>query len=133
MMKIKVVLSGIILVIGLSGCSNVAFTGEKLESPGVESADFSDMPSPPGMLKDDFASYGHVYTKFNSYTTIYRGDLKEVYIADFYRNNMSRFGWQLESDNGKELTFSNRTEKCTVTISSEGVGKNTVRIERGLK
>ena len=133
MAKIKVVFVGIILMVGFCGCSKDVFTGQKPESPGIEGADFSDIPSPPGMVKDGFATYGHIYTNFNTYVMIYRGDLKEVYIADFYRKNMSRFGWQLEGDNGKDLTFSNRTEKCTVTISSEGVGKNIVRIERGLR
>jgi hypothetical protein len=104
--------------------------------PGIQGAQFDDIPVPVGFEQDSFESYGHIYPRFRVYTLVYYGLGSAKQIVNFYKRLMPKHGWRLQneltSNNVRQLDFRGGLEVCRMKIIPQAA-RVTLRIELGLR
>ena len=118
------------LALCLSGCGD----NQSKPDTGVERDPvFEDVPT----YRDwKFTGLCKRNAEFRSCTLESRGDGKVEEVLAFFRKAMPTQGWTSAPESGADavtLTFTKKSEKCTITLSTDSHNKVVVKVVLGYK
>ena len=115
-------------VLLLAGCEN----GPKKPDTKIEkNAVFPDVPGYVGLA---YEGEGYTNSEFRSYQQVYRGDARSEDVTKFYRDTLPVHGWVFASEQGtSKLTFTKRSERCVVEVSTTRDAKLCVTVTLSYK
>ncbi len=110
----------------LAGCGD---SSKKPDARIQKNLVFEDVPGYVGLA---YEGEGYTNPEFRSYKQVYRGDARPEDVAKFYRDTLPIHGWASEEGTSK-LTFTKRSERCTVEMTMAADGKLVVTVTLSYK
>ncbi len=113
---------------GLAGCESVkkvtsVFSSDVADpppSPYPRDLQFDDIPVPQGMEHVRAKSFAYQHGPTRSANLVYVGDVSAEDVADFYRNEMPRYEWELGMVLGsrydRTLKLTKGVEMCEISV-----------------
>lgn len=112
----------------LAGCGD---TSKKPDGKIQKNLVFEDVPGYVGL---SYEGEGYTNPEFRSYKQAYRGDARPEDVTKFYRETLPVHGWALASEDGtSKLTFTKRSERCTVEVITTRDAKLLVTVTLSYK
>lgn len=128
--KIRVI--GAVILSGLSLMSfscriidsvNKASAKRLTETPSIKEYQASDVPVPANFIHRPHDSYAYITGSVRTTAIKYIGSARTDDLLDFYRKQMSQFGWMEKMTLGvgskKAIAFQKQNEKCEIEIEQE--------------
>ncbi len=111
-----------------AGCGS----GEPRPESGVERKPvYEDVPAYAGLEYVD--GTGKRNPEFRSAKQEYRGDAKVDDVLGFYRKAMPVHGWALSGENAGTLTYTKKSEKCAIAVTTDSSNKTVVSVTLSYK
>jgi len=139
----KIRLIGVAILSGLSlmtlSCrimDSITKTSEKnlVETPSIKQYQAPDVPVPANFVHRSQDSYAYITGKVRTIAVKYIGSARTDDLLDFYRKQMSQFGWMekmtIGVDSKKAIAFQKQNEKCEIEIE-QGPSETLLLIKIG--
>lgn len=121
-----VILSGLSLMTFSCRITNPATkTGSKrlVETPSIKQYQAPDVPVPANFVHRPQDSYAYITGRVRTTAIRYIGSARTDDLLEFYRKQMSQFGWMekmtLGVDSKRAIAFQKQNEKCEIYIEQK--------------
>lgn len=115
---------------------SITKTSEKnlVETPSIKQYQASDVPVPANFVHQQQDSYAYITGNVRTIAVKYIGSARTDDLLDFYRKQMSQFGWMekmtIGVDSKKVIAFQKQYEKCEIEIE-QGPSETLLLIKIG--
>ena len=91
-----------------------------VETPSIKDYQAPDVPVPANFVHNQNESYAYVTGNARTISMKYIGSARTDDLSDFYRKQMSQFGWIERIAYGKNIiVFQKQSEKCEIVIEQK--------------
>jgi hypothetical protein len=117
------ILSGLSLMVVSCRITDPTGTRRLIETPSIKQYQAPDVPVPANFMHRPHDSYAYITGNVRTVSSRYIGSARTDELMDFYRKQMSQFGWiekmTLGVDSKKAIAFQKQNEKCEIEIEQK--------------